>query len=95
MLETPEELRRGIGARVRARRLGLNVTQGEAAARAGVSYAAWRRLEASGAASIEVLVRAAIALKAEDGIAGLFPAPPAASLEALIAPPQRRRASRT
>jgi transcriptional regulator with XRE-family HTH domain len=94
MLETPEELAAEIGARVRARRLALNITQGAAAARAGVSYAAWRRLEASGAASLDVLVRAAIALRAEEGLRALFPALPVQSLDALIAPAPRKRASR-
>jgi len=83
MLETPTELAAGIGARVKARRRALGLSQADAAQRAGVTYATWRRLEGKGAASIEVLARAAIALRAEEGVRALFPAPPARTLDEL------------
>ena len=83
MLETPEELAAGIGARVKARRKAMGLTQADAAQRAGVTYATWRRLEGQGAASIEVLARAAIALRAEEEVRALFPAPPARSIDEL------------
>lgn len=95
MLETPVELATVLGQRVKRRRLGLGYTQMDAAARAGISYRTWRRLEAEGKASIEDLVRAAVALRCEQDLAALFPEPSALSMDALLrqqkaAAPRRR-----
>lgn len=84
MLETPIELTVALGQRIKRRRLGMSLTQADAAARAGIAYRTWRRLEAEGKASIEDLVRAAVALRCEQDLAGLFPAPPATSMNALL-----------
>jgi len=84
MLETPIELVAAIGHRIKRRRLDMGLTQADAAARAGVAYRTWRRLEAEGKASIEDLVRAAMALRCEQDLTTLFPAPPAASMDALL-----------
>lgn len=84
MLFTPTELAEQLGDHVRARRIALNITQAEAAKRSGVSYATWRRLEASGSASIEDLARAAILLRCEDDLQSLFPMPAATSMDELI-----------
>jgi transcriptional regulator with XRE-family HTH domain len=96
MIFTPTELAQQLGAHVRARRIALNITQAEAAKRSGVSYATWRRLEASGSASIEDLARAAILLRCEDDLQNLFPMPPAFSMDELIksqaVKPVRKRA---
>lgn len=101
VLETPLELAATLGQRIKARRLGLSYTQADAAARAGVAYRTWRRLESDGKASIEDLVRAAIALRCERDLAALFPEPAATSMDALLqqqraaqaaAPKRRRRA---
>ena len=73
------------GTQIRNRRLALSLTQAEAAARAGVAYRTWRRMEKDGSASIEDLVRAAIALRCEEGLASLFPEPIAKSMDALLA----------
>jgi len=73
-----------IGQRIRRRRLAMDYTQVDAAARAGVSYRTWRRLEAEGRASIEDLVRAAVALRCEDELATLFPEPAATSMDELL-----------
>ncbi|WP_272799741.1 helix-turn-helix domain-containing protein [Sphingobium sp. AntQ-1] len=62
----------------------MGFTQVDAAARAGISYRTWRRLETEGKASIEDLVRAAVALRCEQDLSGLFPAPPATSMDALL-----------
>lgn len=83
-METPIELAVAIGQRVKRRRLDLGLTQADAAARAGIAYRTWRRLEAEGKASIEDLVRAAVALRCEQDLAALFPAPPATSMDALL-----------
>jgi transcriptional regulator with XRE-family HTH domain len=84
MLETPFELAAMLGQRIKARRLSMGYTQADAAARAGVAYRTWRRLESEGRASIEDLVRAAIALRCEREFAVLFPAPAATSMDALL-----------
>ena len=62
----------------------MGYTQADAAARAGVAYRTWRRLESEGKASIEDLVRAAIALRCERDVALLFPEPAATSMDALL-----------
>lgn len=95
MLETPSELAVGLGLRIRACRMALGWTQAVAAERAGVSYRTWRRLESEGKASIDDLIRAAIALRVEHTLDALFPPPAATSLDSLLAqqrdPPRRAR----
>lgn len=96
MLSTPRELTQLLGQRVKTRRLGLGWTQSETAMRAGVAYRTWRRLESEGKASIEDLVRAAIALRCEQDLAAQFPEPFATSMDDLLArqqaSPKRKRA---
>lgn len=82
-----------IGHRIRQRRLALNLTQQTAAAKAGVAYRTWRRLEGRGQASIEDMVRAAIALRCDEDLAALFPEPAAISMDELLA--RQRRAAGT
>jgi transcriptional regulator with XRE-family HTH domain len=100
MLFTPSELAEQLGARVRGRRVALNITQADAAKRSGVSYATWRRLEAKGSASIEDLARAAILLRCDGDLQNLFPIPVATSMDELIksqtlkAVPKRARAAK-
>ncbi len=94
MFETPLEFAQAIGARIRARRLGFGLGQAEAAERAGVSYRTWRRMETEGKASIDDLVRAAIALRCEQDLKALFPEPAATSMDALLER-QKREAGRT
>jgi len=90
-----------LGKRIKVRRLVLDLTQQAAAAKAGVAHRTWRRMEAEGAASIEDLVRAAIALRCDEGIAALFPEMAANSMDELLAQqrkatkPQRQRATGT
>lgn len=97
-LTLPDQLT-GLGKRIKVRRLALDLTQQAAAAKAGVSHRTWRRMEAEGGASIEDLVRAAIALRCDEGIVALFPQVPATSMDELLAQqrqaakPQRKRAS--
>jgi hypothetical protein len=89
----------GLGKRIKARRLALDLTQQAAAAKAGVAHRTWRRMEAEGRASIEDLARAAIALRCDEGIVALFPEIAATSMDELLAQqrqaakPQRKRAS--
>ena len=99
MLLTLQDQLTSIGRRIRARRLALDLTQQAAADKAGVAHRTWRRMEAEGRASIEDLVRAAIALRCDECIVALFPEIAATSMDALLAQqrqaakPQRKRAS--
>lgn len=92
--KTGLELQAELGQRIRARRLGLGLTQRDAATRADVACRTWRRLEAEGYASVEDLVKAAIALRCEEGLDSLFPSPAARTMDELlaaqIAPPRLR-----
>ncbi|GGC44613.1 hypothetical protein GCM10011371_35020 [Novosphingobium marinum] len=73
-----------LGQRIKARRVALGLTQKAAAERSGVAYRTWRRMEGEGKASIEDLVRAAIALRCEQDLARLFPEPAASSMDELL-----------
>jgi len=100
MLKTAPELLADLGGAIRARRIAQNWSQIEAAKRAGMSKSTWQRLEALGQATTYHLVNAAIALRCEEGVAGLFAAPQPGSMAELLeqqkaasAPRPRRRAS--
>ena len=84
MLKTCPEILEELGSRIRGRRVGLGWSQQEAARRAGVAYRTWRRLEGQGQASIEDMVKAAMVLRCEEGLAALFPKPAAISLDDLL-----------
>jgi transcriptional regulator with XRE-family HTH domain len=85
MLKTAPELVQDLAARIRARRLAMNLAQYEAAQRSGIAYRTWRRLETEGKASVEDLIKAAIALRCEEALDALFPAPAASNLDELLA----------
>jgi transcriptional regulator with XRE-family HTH domain len=93
MLLTLHDQMTDLGKRIKARRLALDLTQQAAAAKAGVAHRTWRRMEAEGTASIEDLVRAAIALRCDEGIVGLFPEMAANSMDDLLA--QQRKATKS
>ena len=93
MLLTLQDQMTDLGKRIKARRLALDLTQQAAAAKAGVAHRTWRRMEAEGMASIEDLVRAAIALRCDEGIVGLFPEMAANSMDDLLA--QQRKATKS
>lgn len=101
MLKAVSELLIDLGRAVRARRLAQNWSQNEAAKRAGMSSSTWKRLEATGQATTENLLRAAIALRCEDSLAQIFPTPSPLSMDELleqqrrhVAAPKRQRSSR-
>jgi transcriptional regulator with XRE-family HTH domain len=93
MISTLDDQISDLGKRIKVRRLALDLTQQAAAAKAGVAHRTWRRMEAEGRASIEDLVRAAIALRCDEGIAALFPEIAAASMDQLLA--QQRHATKS
>lgn len=85
VLRTPSEILQELAGRIKARRVALGWPQLEAAQRAGVAYRTWRRLETEGQASLEDMVKAAVALRCEDSLQALFPLPAASNLDALLA----------
>lgn len=99
MFLTLQDQLTGLGKRIKARRLALDLTQQAAAAKAGVAHRTWRRMETEGKASIEDLMRAAIALRCDESIVALFPEMAASSMDELLAQqrqaakPMRKRAS--
>ena len=92
-LDGPDDLTRNLGQRIKARRLARNMTQAALAERAGVSLPSLKRLENAGKSSIELVARIALILRAEDGFAALFAENEPKSLDDVIAPSRRRRAS--
>ncbi|MCZ8087674.1 MAG: helix-turn-helix domain-containing protein [Brevundimonas sp.] len=85
MIKTPPEILLELAGRLRDRRIALGWTQTEAASRAGVAHRTWRRLETEGRASLNDMVRAAVALRCEQDLEKLFRPPPASSLDDLLA----------
>lgn len=94
MFRTSAELAQDLADQIKARRLALGLTQQEAAQRSGVAYRTWRRLETQAKASVEDLIKAAIALRCEETLAMLFPETPAASLDDLLKHQARNHAAR-
>ena len=84
MLKTSTELLQEVAERIRIRRVALGLSQQEAAQRSGVAYRTWRRLETQGKASIEDLIKAALALRCEEALTALFAEPAAATLDDLL-----------
>ena len=84
MLKTRLEIQHGLAERLKARRIALGWTQQVAAQRSGVAYRTWRRLETEGKASLEDVIKAAVALRCEGGLEALFPPPAAKSLDDLL-----------
>lgn len=94
ILKTPQEVRRDIAARAQARRLLLNMSQKELAARSGVSLGSLKRFETTGEISLTSLLFIALALNALEAFAGLFSPPRPENLFKLEEPTSRKRAGR-
>lgn len=70
--ESPNDVAMNISARVKARRLELNLTQEGLAARAGLKFATYRRFEQVGEISLRGLLQIAFALNALHDFESLF-----------------------
>lgn len=70
---------------MRTRRVLQGWSQAEAAKRAGIGVATWQRMEAGGGGHIENLINAAMALRCEEAVDALFPAPAASNMDELLA----------
>jgi len=84
MLKTPQELMQELRQAVRSRRIGYQLSQEDAAKRAGMSLSTWKRMEANGPSSVEHIINAAITLRCEDGLGQLFPPLAASNLDELL-----------
>lgn len=71
-LSTPGDVAVQIAARVKARRLELNLTQEGLAARAGVKFATYRRFEQTGEISLKGLLQIGFALNTLSEFDALF-----------------------
>lgn len=73
-----------LGQAIRSRRIGYQLSQEEAARRAGMGLSTWKRMETRGPSSIGHLIDAAILLRCEEGLGELFPPLAATSLDELL-----------
>jgi len=95
----PADVARALAQRAKAVRLMQGWTQASLARRAGVTVASYRRFEATGKSSLELLLKVAHALGRLDEFASLLAPPPASSIEELAARttpsiPKRKRGVR-
>ncbi len=71
-ISSPNDVAKQIAARVKARRLELNLTQEGLAARSGVKFATYRRFEQTGEISLRGLLQIGFALNALSDFDALF-----------------------
>ena len=94
-LNTAQEVQAGIAGRFKARRLALNLTQKELAARSGVTFSSLKRFEREGLIALDSLLNLALVLNCLDDFDKLAaentPISAAQSLDALLATPARRK----
>jgi len=93
-LHSPEEVLVGIGQRARELRLFRNLTQSELSKRADVGLRTLQRFETTGRVSMEVAVRVAFVLSAEEALDALFQPPEPSTIDEVLAEkrPGRKRA---
>jgi transcriptional regulator with XRE-family HTH domain len=82
---SPNEIAKQIAARAHDRRLERGLRQADLSQRAGIPLSTLKRFERTGQASIDVLVRVALALQAETTLADLFAARAPQSLDEILA----------
>ena len=70
--DTPRDVALQVAARVKSRRLELNLTQEGLATRAGVKFATYRRFEQTGEISLRGLLQVGFALNALSDFGALF-----------------------
>ena len=95
VLKTSAEVRREIAERFKARRLAMNLTQRELAARSGVTWSSLKRFEREGLIALDSLLRLALVLECLGDFDKLAEDNPriqaAPSLDAILAAPRPRR----
>lgn len=88
---SPPEICQAIAKRARDARLAANLSQQGLASRAGVSFGSLKRFEQTGAASLEHVVRIAVALRLEDSFEELFQPPKFSSIDEVLSKPRKRQ----
>ena len=88
---SPADICRSVAERARAARLAADLSQEGLAERSGVSLGTLKRFERTGAASLEVVARIALALRLESGFDALFILPKFTTLDEVIAAPRKRQ----
>lgn len=94
MWRTSEEWERELGAQLRAMRLRLNMSQAEAADRAGVSLGALSRLERGKGSSLSTFVKCAQLMGRGDWLESFSPQVDFSPIQQLDLGHQRQRASK-
>ena len=79
--DTPDEINKGIAARVRTVRKRLKISQVKLSEKSGVSLGSVKRFESTGEISLLSLTKIAIALNVEQELKQLFSNVPYLSLE--------------
>jgi transcriptional regulator with XRE-family HTH domain len=94
-LKTVQEVQAGVAGWFKARRLAMNLTQRELAARSGVTFSSLKRFEREGLVALDSLLNLALVLNCLDDFEKLAVESSASSatqsLDALLATPARRR----
>ena len=93
-LRTAQEVQAGIAGRFKARRLAMNLTQSELAARSGVTWSSLKRFEREGLIALDSLLNLALVLNCLedfDKLAESQSISATQSLDALLATPPLRR----
>lgn len=93
-LSSPGERLQDIAKRARQRRVDMQLTQAELAARAQIKLGTLRLFEQTGRASLETVLGIAFALRAEAEFAALFPPRPPGSIEDVAQARPRQRVRR-
>lgn len=93
MLRSPTDIATDLAARAKALRLTRNLTQATLAERSGISLSSLKRFETQGAGSLDLVTRIAVALDAVGGLDAAFREDVPSTLDDIIAPPSRQRAT--
>lgn len=72
IMTTPQELKKIIAERARAKRLELNLSQQTLSEKSGVNYATLKKFEQTGQISLEALLKLALVLGCTNDFYGLF-----------------------
>jgi len=94
LFTSPLDVALGLSQRARSARLAADLTQAGLASRAGVSVGSLKRFEQTGAASLDAVIRIAIALRLEQGFDSVFAPPRLSSLDEIAAPKKVRKRGR-
>ncbi len=90
-MQSSGSILRGLGQRIRQRRIAADLTQSDLAKRAGVSRTTVTRIERGQNIGVDALVGIAVALDAGQEFASLFPDRDVRSLDEIIAAQRRPR----